>query len=50
MNITMVGIPVETFQEWNNPGSWISNPKAAFPKIIWVNVFMTEKTYPNIEF
>ena len=21
--ITVVGIPVETFQEWNNPGNWI---------------------------
>ena len=25
--IAMVAIPVETFQEWNNPGNWISNPK-----------------------
>ncbi len=39
--ITMIGIPVETFQEWNNPGNWISNPKGAVP--IWTNVFMIEK-------
>ena len=39
--IAMVAIPVETFQEWNNPGNWISNPKVAIP--IWVNIFMTEK-------
>ena len=39
--ITMITIPVETFQEWNNPGSWISYPKVAIP--IWVNFFMTEK-------
>lgn len=39
--ITIISIPVETFQEWNNPGNWISNPKVAVP--IWVNVFMAEK-------
>ncbi|MGV7226505.1 MAG: ABC transporter permease [Nitrosopumilus sp.] len=39
--IAMIAIPVETFQEWNNPGNWISNPKVAIP--IWVNIFMTEK-------
>lgn len=39
--ITIVTIPVETFQEWNNPNSWISYPRAAIP--IWVNLFMVEK-------
>ncbi len=39
--ITMIIIPVETFQEWNNPGSWILYPKVAIP--IWVNILMTEK-------
>ena len=39
--ITIIAIPVETFQEWNNPGNWISYPKVAIP--IWVNLFMTEK-------
>ena len=34
-------IPVETFQQWNNPQSWISYPKTAIP--IWVNWFMFEK-------
>ena len=52
--ITIISIPVETFQEWNNPGNWISNPKVAIP--IWVNIFMIEKIpehkileNPNIE-
>ena len=39
--IAIIAIPVETFQEWNNPGNWISYPKVAIP--IWVNFFMTEK-------
>lgn len=39
--ITIIAIPVETFQEWNNPGNWISYPKVAIP--IWVNIFMAEK-------
>jgi len=39
--IAIVAIPVETFQEWNNPGSWILYPKVAIP--VWVNLFMTEK-------
>lgn len=37
----VVAIPIETLQEWNNPGSWILNPKVAVP--VWVNVFMIEK-------
>ena len=36
--VTIVTIPVETFQEWNNPGSWITYPKAATP--VWVNLFL----------
>jgi len=39
--VTIVTIPVETFQEWNNPGSWITYPKAATP--VWVNLFLMEK-------
>ncbi|WP_428324331.1 ABC transporter permease [Nitrosopumilus sp.] len=39
--IAIIAIPVETFQEWNNPGNWISYPKVAVP--IWVNIFMSEK-------
>ena len=39
--LAIIAIPVETFQEWNNPGNWISNPKVAIP--IWVNIFLTEK-------
>ncbi len=33
--------PVETFQQWNNPQSWISYPKTSIPS--WVNLFMFEK-------
>ena len=39
--IAIIAIPVETFQEWNNPENWISYPKVATP--VWVNFFMTEK-------
>ena len=39
--VTIIIIPVETFQEWNNPGSWITYPKAAIP--VWVNLFLFEK-------
>lgn len=39
--IAIIAIPVETFQEWNNPGSWILYPKVAIP--VWVNIFMAEK-------
>jgi len=39
--ITIVIIPIETFQEWNNPSSWISYPKIAIP--VWVNFLMIEK-------
>ncbi|WP_299292238.1 ABC transporter permease [Nitrosopumilus sp.] len=39
--IAITVIPVETFQEWNNPGNWISYPKVAVPA--WVNYFQSEK-------
>ena len=39
--IAMIAIPIETFQEWNNPGSWILYPKVAIP--IWMNMFLIEK-------
>ncbi|WP_428326785.1 ABC transporter permease [Nitrosopumilus sp.] len=39
--IAIIAIPVETFQEWNNPGNWILYPKVAIP--VWINLFMTEK-------
>ena len=39
--ITIVTIPVETFQEWNNPERWITYPKTAIP--IWVNLLSMEK-------
>ncbi len=37
----MVTIPIETFQEWNNPEKWILYPKVSTP--VWVNLFMIEK-------
>ena len=39
--ITIIIIPIETFQEWNNPESWITYPKAAIP--VWINLFLIEK-------
>ena len=39
--IAIIVIPIETFQEWNNPSNWILYPKVAIP--IWINFFMTEK-------
>ena len=39
--ITIIIFPVETFQEWNNPGSWITYPKTAIP--IWVNFLSFDK-------
>ncbi len=39
--IAIIALPIETFQEWNNPGNWILNPKVATP--VWVNIFRTEK-------
>jgi peptide/nickel transport system permease protein len=52
--IAIITIPIETFQEWNNPESWITYPKTAIP--VWVNLFLTEKipehkilVEPNIE-
>jgi peptide/nickel transport system permease protein len=38
---TAIIIPVETFQQWNNPQSWIDYPKTSIPS--WVNLFMFEK-------
>src|SRR3990172_2634200 len=34
-------IPVETFQQWNNPQNWIFYPKTAIPS--WINLFMFKK-------
>jgi len=52
--IAVITIPIETFQEWNNPGNWILYPKIAVP--IWLNYFMIEKIpehkifeHPNIQ-
>ena len=39
--VAITTIPLDTFQEWNNPGHWISYPKIAVP--IWVNLFTAEK-------
>lgn len=39
--IAIITIPIETFQEWNNPENWILYPKVAVP--IWVNYFMFDK-------
>ena len=39
--VAIAVIPVETFQEWNNPGNWISYPKVAVPA--WINYIQSEK-------
>jgi peptide/nickel transport system permease protein len=39
--ISAITIPIDTFKQWNNPGSWISYPKTSVP--VWVNYFSTEK-------
>jgi len=39
--IAVITIPIDTFKQWNNPGSWISYPKTSVPA--WVNYFTTEK-------
>ena len=39
--VAMTTIPVETFQEWNNPSNWISYPKVAVP--VWMNFFTVDK-------
>ena len=39
--ISAVTIPVDTFKQWNNPGSWISYPKTSVP--VCVNYFVSEK-------
>ena len=39
--MTVIVIPVETFQEWNNPENWIAYPKIAIPS--WANIVMIEK-------
>jgi len=39
--IAVITIPIDTFKQWNNPGSWISYPKTSVP--VWVNYFTTEK-------
>ena len=39
--VAAITIPIDTFKQWNNPGSWISYPKTSVPA--WVNYFTTEK-------
>ena len=46
--VSVIFIPVETFQKWNNPENWISHPKIAIP--IWANYFSPEKTPEHMIF
>ena len=39
--VAVVTIPLETFQQWQNPAQWINNPKSAMP--VWVNYFLITK-------
>ena len=46
--VSIIFIPVETFQKWNNPENWISHPKIAVP--VWTNYFNSEKTPEHMIF
>lgn len=39
--MTVAFIPIETYQQWNNPASWTSFPKSALPA--WINYFLDKK-------
>ena len=39
--VSAITIPIDTFKQWNNPGSWILYPKTSVP--IWINYFVSEK-------
>ena len=39
--VSAITIPIDTFKQWNNPGSWISYPKTSMP--VWINYFVSEK-------
>ena len=39
--VAIITIPIDTFKQWNNPGSWISYPKTSVPE--WTNYFVAEK-------
>ena len=32
--VSAITIPIDTFKQWNNPGSWISYPKTSMP--VWI--------------
>ena len=38
--VTVLAIPLETFQGWSNPNNWLYYPKAAVPG--WTNLFLPE--------
>ena len=44
--IALTTIPIDTFQDWNNPSKWISYPKVAVP--VWINYFLVEKIPEHI--
>ena len=44
--IALVTIPIDTFQDWNNPSKWIAYPKVAVP--VWVNYFSVDKIPEHI--
>ena len=39
--VSAITIPIDTFKQWNNHGSWISYPKTSVP--VWINYFVSEK-------
>lgn len=44
--IALITIPIDTFQDWNNPSKWIAYPKVAVP--VWINYFSAEKIPEHI--
>jgi peptide/nickel transport system permease protein len=39
--VAVATIPIETFQQWQNPAQWTNNPKTAMPA--WMNNFFATK-------
>lgn len=44
--VTFVVVPPDTLDQWNNPGKWISHPKAAMP--VWANVLAGQDVSPHM--
>ena len=36
--VSAITIPIDTFKQWNNPGSWISYPKTSMPVLSLIHI------------